>query len=171
MAESRHRLTVNMQAVEYPAEVSEVMSTEKASPWERIPERRRKWIIWGLWFITWVGLVGGVFYRVLFEYVVLFSAGHVLLFLILFRFAVDPFPVQVRVAYFIWVAVGTYAPYMTFLMYITLVGLATNLFLGYCPLARMMYLMPWNRDHKLSIELIGRVILSRPVSGKFQLLT
>ena len=31
----------------------------------------------------------------------------------------------------IWVAVGTYVPYMTFLMYITLVGLAANLFLGY----------------------------------------
>ena len=147
------------------------MSTEESTPWERLPERVRKRTIWGLWFITWAGLVGGLFYRELFEYVVLFSAGHTVLFLILFRFAVDPFPVQVRIAYFIWVAVGTYVPYMIFLMYITLVGLATNLFLGYCPLARMMYLMPWNRDHKLSMELVRRVILSPPGSGKFQLLT
>ena len=147
------------------------MSTEESTPWERLPERMRKWTVWGLWLITWAGLVGGVFYQVLFEYVVLFSAGHALLFFILFRFAVDPFPVQVRIAYFIWVAVGTYVPYMIVLMYISLVGLATNLFLGYCPLARMMYLMPWNRDHKLSMELVGRVILSPPVSGKFQPLT
>ena len=147
------------------------MSTEEFTLWERLPERMRKWTVWGLWLITWAGLVGGVFYRVLFEYVVLFSAGHALLFLILFRVAGDPFPVQVRIAYFIWVAVGTYVPYMTFLMYITLVGLAANIFLGYCPLARMMYLMPWNRDHKLSMELVGRVILSPPVSGKFQPLT
>jgi len=126
---------------------------------------------WCLWFVTWAGLVAGVFDSVFFEYVVYFSAGHALLFLVLFRFAVYPFPAQVRIAYLVWVAVGTYAPYMVFLMYITLVGLATNLFLGYCPLARMMCLLPWNRDQHLSIELVGRIILSPPVTGKFEVLT
>ena len=57
--------------------------------------------------------------------------------------------------------------YMVFLMYITLVGLATNLFLGYCPLARMMYLLPWNRDEAFSAGLLGRVFFSPPVKGQF----
>jgi hypothetical protein len=113
-------------------------------------------------------LVGGLSDRVVFEYVVIFSALHVVLFLMLYRFKVGPFPVQVRIAYFIWVAVGTYVPYMVILMYITLVGLATNLFLGYCPLARMMYLMPWNRDEKFSLELVGRVFFSPPMPGQFE---
>jgi hypothetical protein len=105
---------------------------------------------------------------VYFEYVVLFSAAHAVLFLVLFGFDVKPFPVQVRIAYFIWVALGTYGPYLVVLMYITLVGLATNLFLGYCPLARMMYLMPWNRSEPFSLNLVGRVFFSPPVAGQFE---
>jgi hypothetical protein len=144
------------------------MSTEVDALRERTPARVRKSLIWSLWFVTWLGLVGGLFDRVVFEYVVIFSALHAVLFLMLFRFRVRPFPVQVRIAYLVWVAVGTYVPYMVILMYITLVGLATNLFLGYCPLARMMYLMPWNRDEKFSLDLVGRVIFSPPIPGHFK---
>ena len=128
----------------------------------------RKSLIRGLWFVTWLGLVGGLFDRVYFEYVVVFSALHAVLFLALNGFKIKPFPVQVRIAYVVWVAVGTYFPNMLFLMYITLVGLATNIFLGYCPLARMMYLMPWNRDEPFSLNLVGRVFLSSPVQGQFR---
>lgn len=142
------------------------MKTE--SPWDRIPADSRKALVWGLWFVTWLGLIAGVYDRVFFEYVAIFSLFHAILFLALFRLRVEPFPVQVRIAYFIWVAVGAYLPGMVFLMYITLVGLATNLFAGYCPLARLMYLMPWNRDEELSANLIGRVLLSPPTSGRFR---
>jgi hypothetical protein len=121
-----------------------------------------------LWFITWLGLVAGLFDRQYYEYVVILSAFQVVLFLIMNGFSVKPFTVQVRIVYFIWVAVGTYVPHMTFLMYITLVGLAANLFLGYCPLARMVSLLPWNRDEKFSLDLVSRVILSAPTSGKFE---
>ena len=137
--------------------------------WDRTPAHIRKPLMWTLWFITWLGLLAGLIDRVYFEYVVIFSALHVVLFLGLNGFSVKPFPVQVRIAYLIWVAIGTYLPYMVFLMYITLVGLATNLFLGYCPLARMMYLMPWNRDDAFSSALLGRVFFSSPVIGKFSL--
>ena len=142
-------------------------SRQSASPWERMPTATRKGLVWGLWFITWVGLIAGVRDPVFFEYVVAFSALHALLFLALFQFRVRPFPVQVRIGYFAWVAVGTYVPYMTVLMYITLVGLATNLFIGYCPLARMMYLLPWNRDEQFSLNLLRRVFFSAPMAGKF----
>jgi len=121
-----------------------------------------------LWFITWLGLVGGLFDRLYYEYVVIFSAFHAVLFLSITGFNVKPFPVQVRIAYFIWVAAGTYVPHLTVLMYITLVGLATNLFLGYCPLARMMSLMPWNRNENFSLGLVGRVFFSPPMPGKFE---
>jgi len=144
------------------------MSADRINYWDQIPAARRKIIIWVLWFITWAGLVAGLFDVKFFVYVVAFSAFHAVLFYLLFAMQVKPFPVQVRIAYFIWVAIGTYVPYMLFLMYITLVGLATNLFLGYCPLARMMYLMPWNNDEKFSLDFVARVFFSPPVKGKFQ---
>jgi len=144
------------------------MSPQVNTLWDRVPQRVRKALIWSLWFATWLGLVIGLFDRLFFQYVVIFSALHAVLFLILFQFNIRPFPVQVRIAYFIWVAVGTYVPHMVVLMYITLVGLTTNLFLGYCPLARMVYLLPWNRDEKLSLDLLRRVVFSSPVAGKFE---
>ena len=136
--------------------------------WDRIPQRVSKILTWGLWFITWVGLIVGIGDQDYFEYVVVFSVLHAATFFVLFRFSVRPFPVQVRIGYLVWVAVGTYVPHMVILMYITLVGLATNLFLGYCPLARMMYLLPWNCDEKFSLDLARRVFFSAPVPGKFQ---
>ena len=138
------------------------------SIWDRIPRQRRKRLVWVLWFVTWLGLLAGLYNLVFYEYVVVFSAVHAVLFLILLRFIIKAFPVQVRIAYFIWVVVGTFVPYMIVLMYITTVGLFTNLFLNYCPLARIMYLMPWNRQQPLSTGLVYKVFLTPPVEGQFK---
>ncbi|MCG6871851.1 MAG: hypothetical protein LJE84_06130 [Gammaproteobacteria bacterium] len=143
------------------------MNNKTESPWDRIPQPIRKKMIWTLWFITWIGLVVGLFVPVYFEYVVFFSAAHALLALFLTRFQVELFPVQIRIAFFLWVAIGTYVPYMWWMLYIPMVGVASNLFVGYCPLARMMYLFPWNREEKFSLELVWRVFLSPPVVGQF----
>ena len=118
--------------------------------WEQIPTRTQDRLIWGIWFVTWLGLLAGLVDRVYYEYVVAISAAHALLFLVLFKFRALAYPAQLRIAYFLWVAVGTFVPYMVILMYITTLGLAANLFFGYCPLSRMMYLLPWNRDEPTS---------------------
>lgn len=144
------------------------MATQHDSLWDRISLNIRKRLVWVLWFVTWVGLLAGLFDRIFYEYVVVFSAAHALLLLFLLRFRISAFPAQVRVAYLAWVAIGTYVPNMVLLMYITTVGVATNLFIGYCPLARMMYLFPWNREEPFSFKLVARVFLSPPVSGKFK---
>ena len=144
------------------------MTTQHDSLWDQIPQDIRKRFVWVLWLITWIGVLAGLFDREFYEYVVIFSAAHALLVLFLLRFRVSAFPAQVRIAYCIWVVVGTYAPYMVILMYITTIGLATNLFANYCPLARMMYLFPWNREETFSLNLVARVFLSPPVAGKFR---
>ncbi len=138
------------------------------SPWERMSPSTRKRLVWSLWFITWLGLMAGYFYRNFYDYVVIFSAFHVLLFFFLFQYQVKPFPVQLRLVYLVWVIIGTYVPHMVILMYITTIGLASNLFLNYCPLARMMYLLPWNREEPFSFNLLMRVILTPPVPGRFK---
>ena len=130
------------------------------------PTRRR--LIWCLWLVTWLFLLAGLAHRRWYEVVVLFSIAHALLFLALTRFRVAAFPNQVRIAYVIWVALGTYVPGGVILMWITTIGLATNLFFGYCPLARMLYLLPWNREEKLSWSLVWRVFSTPPVAGKFR---
>jgi len=133
-----------------------------------MPQQSRRYLVWGLWFITWLGLLAGLHDRVYYEYVVLFSLIHALLFLVLLNFRVKEFPAQIRIAYLVWVVVGTYVPYMTILMYITTIGLATNIFLGYCPLARMVYLLPINREEPFSLDLVLRVFLSPPSLGRFK---
>jgi len=144
------------------------MKRRYESIWDSVPAKNRKRLVWVLWFVTWLGLIAGLFDRTYFEYVVFFSAAHAILFLILTNFRVMAFPVQLRISYLVWVAVGTYVPYLVILMYITTIGLASNLFLNYCPLARMMYLLPWNREEPLTYSLIERVILTPPVSGQFK---
>ena len=144
------------------------MASQNPTPWEKIPPKSRKSLVWSLWFITWLGLLAGLYDRAYYVAVVGLSVAHAILFLVLHRFRLSPFPVQVRVAYVIWVAIGTWVPYMTFLMYITTLGLVGNLFFMYCPLARLLNLMPWNREETFSFGLVKRVFLSPPVDGRFR---
>ena len=144
------------------------MSINSGSLWDTMPENIRRKILWVIWFITWLGLLAGFFNREYYEYVVFFSAAHAVFVLVLLQFNAAAFPAQVRIAYFLWVAVGTYVPYMTILMYITTIGLATNLFAGYCPLARMLYLLPWNRKEPFSLALVMAVFLTPPIAGQFK---
>ena len=148
--------------------MEKLSSKENLTFLERLPRQSRRYLVWGLWFITWIGLLAGLFNLVFYEYVVLFSAIHAILFLILVNFRVKEFPAQIRIAYLIWVAIGTYVPYMTILMYITTIGLATNLFLGYCPLARIIYLLPINREEPFSLELVIKVFFSPHTKGQFK---
>lgn len=138
------------------------------STWARLPPAAQARLRWGLWAITWLGLLAGCFNPVYWRWVAAFSVVHALLMLALVGLRPLAFPAQLRLAYAGWVTLGTYAPYSSSMMYITLVGLTANLLIGWCPLARMMYLLPWNRQEPLDLELLSRVFFSGPVAGRFQ---
>lgn len=74
------------------------------------------------------------------------------------------FPVQVRLCYLLLLLLGTYPP-LGFIHWIQLVGTTAVVTVGYCPLARILALMPWNRSGQLSLVLVRRVIFSPPVGG------
>jgi hypothetical protein len=74
------------------------------------------------------------------------------------------FPVQVRAAYLALLAAGLYPP-LAFLHWVQLLGTWLMVLVGYCPLARALSLLPWNRRRPLSAELVRRTFLSRPVPG------
>ena len=74
------------------------------------------------------------------------------------------FPVQVRLAYLGILAVAYWEP-IRILYWIPFAGTWAMVLFGYCPLARILSLMPWNRSEPMSPDLVKRTFLSRPVRG------
>jgi hypothetical protein len=72
------------------------------------------------------------------------------------------FPVQVRLAYLGALVSGQIAGGLT----VTglLIGTATLLLFDYCPLARMLWLMPWNRTRPITLGVMWWAFTSRPAS-------
>jgi len=129
-------------------------------------EHTRRRFVWTLWFVTWIGLVAGLIDHRWLPAVVVFSVLHALLFLGLTRFRIAAFPNQFRLSYLLLIVLGTYVPGAIGLNWMVTAGLASNLFLGYCPLIRLLSLMPWNRDEELTWSLVWRVITTPPVRGR-----
>ncbi|NCC27040.1 MAG: hypothetical protein EOM22_02520 [Gammaproteobacteria bacterium] len=74
------------------------------------------------------------------------------------------FPVQVRIGYLSWLIAGLADP--TGLMHgIQLAGTSAMVLFGYCPMARMVSLLPWNRRQPLSLRLVARTFLQAPTAG------
>lgn len=71
------------------------------------------------------------------------------------------FPVQLRIAYLALLGI-CYLPHMTWLYWLPMVGTFALVFFGYCLLARVLSLLPWNRRESLSAELLWRTFVSRP---------
>ncbi|MBI1423206.1 MAG: hypothetical protein GC149_07060 [Gammaproteobacteria bacterium] len=78
--------------------------------------------------------------------------------------AVDAFPVQVRVAYLFLLLIGLWSP-LRFVHWIQFLGTIAMVGYGYCLLARIMSLMPWNRHEPMSGKLLVRTFFSPPVQG------
>jgi len=74
------------------------------------------------------------------------------------------FPVQVRLSYLLLLVLGMYPP-LGFIHWIQLAGTTAVVMVGYCPLARIMVLMSWNRRRQFAAELIWNTIISPPVAG------
>ncbi len=70
--------------------------------------------------------------------------------------------VQVRLLYLAILFVGASVPGLQPMLAIQLAGLTARLSLDYCLAARLLILMPWNRNVPLSISLARRVFLTPP---------
>jgi hypothetical protein len=77
---------------------------------------------------------------------------------------ITAFPVQVRLGYLLLLVLGTYPP-LGFIHWVQLAGTTAVVTVGYCPLARIMVLMPWNRSRPLTFALVWDTIVSPPVTG------
>jgi hypothetical protein len=139
------------------------------SVWSRMDEQHRRRAIWVFWAITWIGLGAGLFDARYWRWVAWFSIAHALLAWVLVGFRPLAFPAQLRLAFAAWILAGTFVPGLTWLLYVPMAGVAANLTVGYCPLARMLYLLPWNREEPFHAGLLLRVFLTPPMPGRFRL--
>jgi hypothetical protein len=76
--------------------------------------------------------------------------------------------VQVRLLYFALLILGSSVPGLRWVLALQLAGLAARLSLEYCLAARLMVLMPWNRNQPLSAAFVRRVFLLPPGPGQIQ---
>lgn len=77
---------------------------------------------------------------------------------------VTPLPVQVRLVYVVMLAVSR-LPGLEWLNWVQLAGLTLTITTGYCPLARVLSLLPFNRTERLSLTLAQRIVLSPATGG------
>ena len=75
-----------------------------------------------------------------------------------------PLPVQVRIAYFAWTAIGL-LPGMGWMHWVQLFGTTAMVTVGYCPLLRILSLIPFNRNQPLSIAAVGYAFFRMPCAG------
>jgi len=68
--------------------------------------------------------------------------------------------IQIRLVYLVLLVLGSVPP-LGFLLELLFVGSATVFMTGYCPLTRVLSLMPWNRQLPLSRSLIVATFVSR----------
>jgi hypothetical protein len=121
-------------------------------------------LVWTYWLLIVVLLVVGLAgWPAGFMPVIILCSIQVLHFLWR-EGGVSAFPVQVRIAYLLLILVGQW-DLLTFILWMQALGTTIELLLGYCTLARVMALMPWNRRKLLSWQLIRQVLFSAPVKG------
>lgn len=77
---------------------------------------------------------------------------------------VSDFPVQVRIGYLLLLLLAYPAP-MQWIYWIPTIGTWAQVIFGYCTMARLVSLMPWNRREAFTWSLVNRTFLSRPVRG------
>ena len=78
--------------------------------------------------------------------------------------SLSAFPVQVRLSYLGLLVLAQWPP-LQFIYWIQLAGTTAMVVVDYCPLARFLSLMPWNRSEPFTLDLLRRTVLSPPVKG------
>ena len=121
-------------------------------------------ISWWYWLATTVLIASG-----LMGYGMAFYAAIILTLTQLTHFAareksITSFPIQVRLAYLGLLLLGQWTPFF-FIYWVQLAGGTAMITFGYCPLARILSLLPCNRHHPLTFSLLRRTFCSAPIRG------
>ncbi|MFT5260386.1 MAG: hypothetical protein ACI810_002137 [Gammaproteobacteria bacterium] len=138
------------------------------SKWKELSSSFKENFIMGFFVLTWGALLLGYYDIFYWKLVIGITVLQVIIMLPMVNFKPMVFPVQMRIAYILWVSVGTFVPELVYMMHITTIGLALRLAFGYCPLARMLYLLPWNRTQPFSLNLLVQTFIQPSAPGRFE---
>ena len=81
--------------------------------------------------------------------------------------SITAFPVQVRYWYLLLIIVVFPEP-LRLLYWLPIIGTWAQVIFGYCAMARIVSLLPWNNAEPISAALLKKTFLSRPVRGNIQ---
>lgn len=126
--------------------------------------QRIQQISWRYWAITDALLIAAVLgWEQGFPAVIGLNAIQAIHFMLRER-SMSSFPVQVRVTYLGLLLAGQWAP-LYFIYFIQIAGTTAMVLVDYCPLARFLSLMPWNRREPFTLDLLKRTVFNPPVPG------
>jgi hypothetical protein len=121
-------------------------------------------ISWWYWAITDVMLIAAVLgWQKGFAAAIAFNLVQALHFLVREK-SLTSFPVQVRFSYLALLLAGQ-VEVLYFIYFVQIAGTTAMVSLDYCPLARFLSLMPWNRNEPFTADLLRRTVFSPPVRG------
>jgi len=119
---------------------------------------------WWYWLVTavllTVGLLGNEMGFFLAAGLTIFQLMHY----ILREKGIKAFPVQVRFWYLLLLIVSL-PDSLQWLFWVPCVGTWAQVLFGYCAMARLVSLFPWNRETPFTTKLVVNTFLSRPVRG------
>jgi hypothetical protein len=128
----------------------------------------RRWLFimpqdwtWWVWLVmACLLLIGLVGLPEAFLAALLLSSAQSVLFLVRER-AFKAFPVQLRLGYTLLLIICFFPP-IRWLYWLPALGTFALVVFGYCLMARMLSLLPWNRTEPITTDLLRRTLLSRP---------
>lgn len=122
---------------------------------------------WWYWLVTalllTVGVLGNELGFILAIGLTIFQLIHY----VIREKSIKAFPVQVRFWYLLLLIVA-FPGIMQWLYWVPMIGTWAQVIFGYCAMARLVSLWPWNREAPFTLKLIIKTFLSRPVRGSVQ---
>jgi hypothetical protein len=121
-------------------------------------------IAWWYWLITVGLLMAGIAgWTVGFTLAIGLTVVQMIHFALRNR-SLRSFPVQVRFGYLLLLLLAL-PHHLQWIYWIPMIGTWAQVLFGYCAMARMVSLLPWNRTGKFSFSLLKQTFLSVPVRG------
>ena len=122
---------------------------------------------WWYWLATAVLLTMGIFgNEQSFVWAIELTSFQLVHYIIREK-SLKAFPVQVRFWYLILLIVSL-PEAMQWLYWVPSIGTWAQIIFGYCAMARLVSLWPWNRSEKFSLKSLAKTFFSRPVKGSVQ---
>ena len=122
---------------------------------------------WWYWLMTAILLTFGVFINELGFILAIGLTCIQLLHYVIREASIKAFPVQVRFWYLMLLLLS-FPGIMQWLYWIPFIGTWAQIIFGYCAMARLVSLWPWNRNEDFTLKLLIKTFFSRPVRGSVQ---